>query len=128
MAIRGIRGATTVDANTAEAILEATREMLQLLQRANGFAPEELAAVWFTATDDINAAFPARAARQLGWVDVPLMDAQEMRVAGSLAACIRVLILWNTDLDQASINHMYLRRAVILRPDLARAVDKEQSR
>lgn len=128
MAIRGIRGATTVDANTAEAILEATREMLQLLQRANGFASEELAAVWFTATDDIDAAFPARAARQLGWVDVPLMDAQEMRVAGSLAACIRVLILWNTDLDQASINHMYLRGAVILRPDLARAVDKEQSR
>lgn len=118
MVCRGVRGATTVDANTAEAILEATRELLTRIVEANGIAVEDVASAFFTVTGDLTAAFPAQAARQLGWRHVALLDAQEMPVPGSLPRCIRVLIHWNTSVPQAEVRHVYLRGAATLRPDL----------
>lgn len=114
---RGVRGATTVDANTSEAILHATRELLEQLVAANGIAVEDIASAFFTATPDLNACFPAQAARQLGWTEVALMGAQEMDVPGAVSMCLRVLIHWNTPKPQSAIQHVYLRGAVALRPD-----------
>lgn len=114
---RGVRGATTVDANTPDAILLATRELLEQLVAANGIAVDEIASAFFTATPDLNAAFPAQAARQLGWTDVALMGAQEMEVPGSVGMCLRVLIHWNTTRSQTEIQHVYLKGAIALRPD-----------
>jgi len=118
MACRGIRGATTVEANTAEAILAATGELLARMVEANGLAPEELASALFTVTPGLDAAFPAQAARQLGWGQVPLLDALEIPVPGSLPRCVRVLLHWNTGRSQAEVRHVYLRGAAGLRPDL----------
>jgi len=118
MACRGIRGATTVEANTAEAILAATGELLARMVEANGLAAEELASAVFTVTPDLDAAFPAQAARQLGWSQVPLLDACEIPVPGSLPRCVRVLLHWNTGKSQADVRHVYLRGAAGLRPDL----------
>ncbi len=119
MPCRGVRGAITVDENSESAILGATRELLDALVTANGLRPAEVASVFFTATPDLDASFPARAARQLGWADVPLLDAVEMAVPGALSCCIRVLIHWNTDRPAGAIRHVYLREAAVLRPDLA---------
>jgi len=119
MACRGIRGATTIEANTAEDILAATGELLARLVEANGLAAEELASATFTVTPDLDAAFPAQAARRLGWSHVPLLDALEIPVPGSLPRCVRVLLHWNTDRSQAEVRHVYLRGAAALRPDLA---------
>lgn len=116
---RGIRGATTVDHNSAGEILEATRELLASMVEVNGVAVEELASVFFTATPDLTAAFPAAAARQMGWQQVALLDAQEIPVPGSQPCCVRVLIHWNTRKPQKEIRHVYLRGAAKLRPDLA---------
>ena len=119
MPCRGIRGATTVDADSAAEILAATRELLVSIVQANGVAVEDIASVVFTATQDLTAAFPAQAARGLGWEQVPLLDAQEIPVPGSLARCVRVLLHWNTEKTQGEIRHVYLRGAAALRPDLA---------
>lgn len=119
MPCRGIRGAICVDINDAGAIVAATRELLERIVAANGVAAEDVAGVIFTATPDLNAAYPARAARDMGWTAVPLMCAQEMTVAGSLSRCIRVLVLWNTDRPADQIRHVYLGEARNLRPDLA---------
>ncbi len=119
MACRGVRGATTAEANEPEAILAATRELLAELAQQNGIAPEDVGSVIFTATTDLDAAFPARAARELGWTQVPLLDAVEIPVPHSLARCIRVLVHWNTDKRQDQIHHVYLRGARALRPDLS---------
>lgn len=123
MTCRGIRGATTVDINAAEPILAATRELLEHLVAANGLDAQDVCSAIFTATPDLNAVYPARAARDMGWTQIPLMCMQEMAVAGSLPMCIRVLIHWNTDLEQHQIRHIYLGRARVLRPDL---VEKEE--
>lgn len=120
MPCRGVRGATTVEADSAEQIVSATRELLERMVEANGIEPGDVASVIFTATPDLAAAFPARAARELGWDRVALLDAQEIPVPGSLARCVRALIHWNTDLAQAEVRHVYLRGAAILRPDLGR--------
>lgn len=121
MPVRGIRGATTVCEDEAGAVLSATRELLLAICRANpSLQPEDIASIFFTVTDDIHAAYPAQAARALGWGEVPLMDAREIPVPGSLPCCIRVLVLWNTDLAQNDIQHVYQREAVQLRPDLVR--------
>ena len=116
---RGIRGATTVDHNSAGEILEATRELLARIVEENGVAVEELASVFFTATPDLTAVFPAAAAREMGWQQVALLDAQEIPVPGSLPCCVRVLVHWNTRKPQKEIRHVYLRGAAKLRPDLA---------
>ncbi len=120
MHIRGIRGATTVATNTAEAILSATGELLTEMTRQNGVEPDEIAAVLFTCTEDLDAAFPAEASRALGWNTVPLLTAREVDVPGALRRCIRVLILWNTPRSQEEVAHVYLRDAEALRPDLTR--------
>jgi len=112
-----VRGATTVEGNTAEAILAGTLELLHRMIEENGIRPEDVASVLFTTTPDLDAAFPAAAARRLGWVDVALMCAQEMAVPGALPHCIRVLIHWNTEKSAEEIRHVYLREARSLRPD-----------
>jgi chorismate mutase len=114
---RGIRGATTAPENTSEAILEATRELLTQIMVANDVRQEDIASVIFTTTVDLNAEYPALAARQMGWHDVALMCGHEMTVPGSLKQCIRVLIHWNTTHRNDEIQHVYLRDAVNLRPD-----------
>lgn len=114
---RGIRGATTVTENSSEAILEATREMLFILIRANGVDPEDVASAYFTTTVDLTATYPALAARQLGWYDAALLCGHEMQVPGGLPRCIRVLVHWNTGKSSKEIVHVYLRDARRLRPD-----------
>ena len=116
MATRGIRGATTVERNGRDEILAATRELLELLVRLNGLRPDDVAHVWFTVTPDLDAEFPALAAREIGWTEVPLMCGREIPVPGAIAGCIRVLIDWNTAKSQREIRHAFLRRAKELRP------------
>lgn len=119
MRCRGVRGATTADANTSEAILEATRQLLALMIRQNGIEPEDVASAIFTTTPDLNAEFPALAARQLGWLHVALMCHHELEVPGSLGRCIRVLLHWNTETPPEKVVHVYIKDAVELRPDLS---------
>jgi chorismate mutase len=119
MHVRGVRGAVTAEANTEAAILDATRALLAEMARANDVKPHEIAAIVFTATPDLTAAFPAEAARQLGWVSVPLLSGVEIDVPGALPRCIRVLMLWNTPRAAEEIVHVYLGAAARLRPDLA---------
>ena len=127
MTTRGIRGATTVLTNEASLILEYTQELLTSIQVANEtLKPEDIASVLFTMTTDLDATYPAKAARQLGWINVPLMCAQEIPVPDGLPLCIRILITWNTNLPQNAIRHVYLRDAVTLRPDLDTQIKRGQ--
>lgn len=112
---RGLRGATVADANTPEAIYAATREMLSRLIDANGIVEQDLAMAYFTVTPDLNAAFPAAAARQLGWNNTALMCATEIPVPDALPRCIRVLILLNTDREPHELTNIYLNGAEVLR-------------
>ena len=120
MACRGVRGATTVEANTPEAILKGTLELLALMIRQNDIRQEDVASATFTTTPDLDAEFPALAARQLGWLHVALMCAHELSVPGSLGRCIRILIHWNTDKTADQIVHVYIKDAARLRPDLSK--------
>jgi len=116
----GIRGAITVDENTAGAILSATSELLQRMAVANEVEVDDIASVVFTMTEDLDAVFPAEAARSLhGWHQVPLMCMREIPVPGALQRCVRVLMLVNTTKTIEEIHHVYLRGAQRLRPDLA---------
>jgi len=128
MPCRGVRGATTVETNEREEILAATRQLLALLIHRNEIEPVDIASATFTTTPDIDAEFPALAARQLRWLDVPMLCGHEMPVPGSLPRCIRVLLHWNTDKAQSEIQHVYEREAKRLRPDLAKLppVDLEE--
>ena len=117
MLTRGVRGATTVKANTREAILEATTELLQAMAEANGLESEDVASAFFTSSSDLNAEFPALAARQMGWTDVALLCGHEMQVPGSLLMCLRILLHVNTDKKASDIVHVYLHGARVLRPD-----------
>jgi chorismate mutase len=119
MPVRGVRGATTAAANQSEAILKATRELLEaILSKNPKLNPKEIASAFFTLSEDLSAAYPAKAARQIGWEQTPLMCAREIPVPGGLPRCIRVLLHWNTDLPQSAIRHVYLGEAAQLRPDL----------
>lgn len=118
--LRGLRGATTASANTSPAILDATAELLAALQAANGFAPADVESAIFTSSPDLDADYPARAARQLGWTEVPLLGATEVGVPGGLARCIRVLLHFYTDRPPGGLKHIYLRDAAALRPDRVR--------
>ena len=121
MACRGIRGATTVELNTREAILDATREMLGEIIARNDVKTEDVASAYFSTTPDLNAEFPAVAARaDFGWQHAALMCGHEMHVPGSLPMCLRVTVMVNTDLAQSEMKHVYLRGAAVLRPDLAK--------
>ena len=117
LACRGIRGATTVKNNDKDEILAATRELLYIIIRANDIHPNDIASAIFTTTTDVNATFPATAARQLGWYDAALLCGHEMVIEGSLPMCIRVLIHWNTTKSPQEIHHIYLNDAIKLRPD-----------
>jgi chorismate mutase len=114
-----IRGAISADANTEDAILTAAHELLREIASANYLLPEEVISVLFTMTTDLDAAFPTRAARELGWTQVPLLDAQQPRVRGDLARCIRVLIHFQRERGPDPVHHIYLRAARTLRPDLS---------
>lgn len=116
--VRGVRGAISVDSNTPAEILERVEELLVSMVEANKIKIEDIATVTFSSTPDLNSAFPAIAARNLGWTEVPLFGTQEIDCPTALPRCVRVLILWNTDLPQHAIKHSYLREAVVLRPDV----------
>jgi chorismate mutase len=114
---RGIRGAITVPENKKEAIGAATKELLQKMVEVNEVKISDIACILFTTTSDLNAAFPAAAARELGWTEVPLLCGHEMNVPGSLPGCLRVLVLFNTDKRNDEMVHVYLGGAVTLRDE-----------
>lgn len=118
--LRGLRGATTVESNDKSEILEATSELITALMNANELVVDDVASVLFSATQDINAEFPALAARHLGWSHVALTCMQEMYVPGSLPLCIRILMHVNTGKRQDEMQFVYLRGAKALRPDLVK--------
>ena len=119
MAVRGIRGAITVQHDTPEEIRQATRRLLKALLEANpGLAPADIASAFFTVSEDLVSEYPAHGARELGWSQTPLMCAREIPVPTGMPRCIRVLVHWNTELPQSEIQHVYLEEARRLRPDL----------
>lgn len=119
MPVRGVRGAIDVPDDRPEKILSATRELLSRMLEANPeLRSEDIASIVFTTTDDLNSAYPAQAAREMGWNSVPMICSREIPVPGGLPRCIRVLMHWNTDLDQQAVCHIYLGSAASLRPDL----------
>ena len=120
MFCRGVRGATTAEANTREEILTATRQLLALMIRLNDIQSADVGSAVFSLTRDLDAEFPALAARQLGWLDVPLLCTYEVDVPGSLRRCVRILVHWNTDITQDQVRHVYIKDAVKLRPDLSK--------
>jgi chorismate mutase len=117
--LQGIRGATTVGRNDSAEILEATNELLRTLIEANGLQPDDIVSGLFTVTNDLDAAFPARAAEDYGWNIVALLHATEIPVPGSLPLCIRLLVHAYTSRTRTEIKHCYLRGATVLRPDRA---------
>jgi chorismate mutase len=120
MTVRGVRGAVVAEQDQPEAILSATRELLEALAAANpGLEPQDMASVFFTVSPDLHSAYPALAARRMGWTEVPLLCAVEIDVSESLPRCIRVLLHWNTERPQRDIQHVYLGKAAALRPDLS---------
>jgi len=120
--VRGIRGATTATANTAEAIIDATEELLSELVHLNDLDPTEIASAFFTTTPDLNAEFPAHAARRLGWLEVPMLCGHDMQVqqpnARGVPMCVRVLLLYNTPRPQSAMRFSYLRGAQAIKQDL----------
>ena len=125
MICRGVRGATTIGEDEPQEILRATRELLALMIRLNDIQSVDVASAVFTTTRDVVSQYPALAARQLGWMDVPLLCGHEMEIPDGLPLCIRILIHWNTDTPQDQIQHIYLNEAQSLRPDkrLASEID-----
>jgi chorismate mutase len=118
--VRGIRGATTVEANTYEALERAVLQLMEEIEAHNDIDPREIVSATFSATPDIDVVFPAKIARSRShWENVPLLDLQQMHVKGSLERCVRVLIHVNTPLEQHQIKHIYLNGAKNLRPDLS---------
>ena len=114
---RGIRGATTADENTRASIFAATQELIRKMIEANELRETEVAAAFLTTTQDLNAAFPATAAREMGWNNTAFMCGHEMAVPNSLPRCIRVLILVNTDKEPQELVNVYLKGAVDLRAE-----------
>jgi len=121
MPVRGIRGATTVESNTRDAILDATRELLSEIISTNKISTQDVASANFTTTTDLNAEFPAVVARnEFGWTNIALMCGHEMDVPGSLRMCLRIMLIVNSETPQDEVCHVYLRGAAALRPDLKR--------
>ncbi len=117
MTCRGVRGAISVQNDSEEAIIAATRRLLERIVAANDIHADDVAGAFFTATSDLSTAYPARAARQMGWNHVPLLCSQEIAVKDGLPRCVRVLVLWNTECAPECIRHIYLDDARVLRPD-----------
>lgn len=125
MFVRGIRGATTVEHNEEQEILAATSELLHAIIEANDFRPDEICSVFITVTQDLTATFPARAIRSMaGWDLVPLMCSLEIPVENSLPRCIRFMVQVNTTKSQAEMNHVYLKEAQALRPDIVKLTNQ----
>jgi chorismate mutase len=123
--IRGVRGAITVDCNSEEVIIGATEELLKQVIDGNNILPDQVASVFISTTDDLNAAFPARAMRKFpGWTYVPVMCMRELAVPGALPLCVRVMLHVNTAVPQEEIVHVYLGGATVLRPDLGNTLAK----
>jgi len=120
MPVRGIRGAINVASNTKKEILSRSRELLEAMVRANRIQAADVATAIFTLTPDLDAEFPAIAARQMGWTDVPLMCAGELGVRGGMKKVVRILLLVNTNTPASKIRHQYLGDTPRLRPDLAK--------
>mgnify|MGYP000902059226 CR=1 FL=1 len=118
MKVVSIRGATTVDANEEIDIINSTKELLLEIEKRNNLIKENVISILFSATKDLNAAYPAKAARLLGYTQCGLMCFSEMDVDGSLNRCIRLMILYQDFLEQTDVKHVYLKGAKILRPDL----------
>ncbi|MCR4430658.1 MAG: chorismate mutase [Tepidanaerobacteraceae bacterium] len=118
MKTRGVRGAITVAKNNSEEILEATKKLLNEIIIRNGIKKDDICFIIFSITSDLNAVFPARAAREIGLDMVPLLDVSQPEVDNSLNKCIRVLIVFNTEKNIEDIKHVYLEDAAKLRPDL----------
>lgn len=117
--IRGFRGATTVKENVESEMMAETKKLVLEIVRRNNIQPEQISHVLFSVTDDLNAGFPAKVARQLsGWSHVPVMCMKEIDVPNSLRKCIRVMLVANTNLDQEQVEHIFLNEAIQLRPDL----------
>jgi chorismate mutase len=117
--IRGVRGATTVDRNNEQEIIDATEKLLTLMIAENEIDPDKVASVFISVTEDLSSAFPAKALRKIeGWTYVPVMCMKEIPVPNSLNSCIRIMLHLNTEKAQHDIHHAYLEKAVVLRPDL----------
>jgi chorismate mutase len=114
---RGVRGATTCPENTAASILAATEELLRALIAANNIQEQDVASAIFTTTPDLNAVYPAAAARTVGWRQIALLGAQEIAAPNAISRCIRILIHWNTPKTHDQIQHVYMHGAEKLRPD-----------
>ncbi len=119
MLVRAIRGAITVPENTKKEILDSTKELLLEILERNEIKTDDLISIIFTMTNDLDAVFPAVAAREIGLIDVPLMCTNEIAVPGSLSSCVRILLQFNTDKTNHDLVHVYLKGASILRPDLS---------
>ncbi len=115
---RGVRGATTIENDTPEEILNGTKELLETIIQANDMKPDDVASAIFTTTPDITTEYPALAARKLGWLDTALLCGHEMTVPHGLKKCIRILVHWNTAKTPQEIQHIYIKGAVDLRPDI----------
>ena len=115
MVCRGVRGATVATGDTREEIHAATTELVRAMLDANAIDMDDLASAFFTTTPDLRAAFPAEAARHMGWEYVPMLGAVEMNKPGAPARCIRVMLHWNTTLGPREIKHIYLRGTESLR-------------
>ncbi|WP_110112969.1 chorismate mutase [Bacillus sp. CGMCC 1.16541] len=121
MFIRGIRGATTVEKNDANEIIEETKKLMSQIILQNNLEPDKVAQIFVSLTDDLNADFPAKAIRTMeGWSFVPVMCMQEITVPNALPKCIRIMATVNTNAAQSQIHHIYLNEAIILRPDLTK--------
>ena len=118
-AVRAVRGATQIEVDEREHLLERTRELIAQVMEANGLTSDDFVSIIFTATGDVNSAFPAVAARELGMTDVPLMCARELEIDGSLPRAVRLMAHVETELARQDVRHVYLHGAVVLRPDLA---------
>jgi len=118
MSIRAVRGAIQLDEDERSQVLDATTELIRAVLERNGLTQEDLVSIFFTATPDLTSEFPAYAARQLGFVDVPLMCATEIAVAGAMPRVVRLLAHVETDLPRSDVHHVYLRGAAALRRDL----------
>ena len=117
--VYAVRGATTVDENTVEAISESTGELLTEICKQNNIKDEsQLISAFFTSTSDLDADFPAKAARLMGWTSVPLLCARELEIVGAMSSCIRVLIHFYDKNENKEVKHIYLKEAKKLRPDL----------
>lgn len=126
---RGVRGATTVESNEAGEIIEHTRTLVLEMAEKNHIKPEDVSHAFISVTKDVDAAFPAKALREItGWKYVPVMCMQEIAVPGSLPKCIRIMMVVNTDKQQAEVEHVFQREAVKLRPDLLEEVQKGQQK